>query len=185
MIFKKSLAVPLSIAILAAVGSGTTFAAKQGELGEISEGNVDVKIRKEAAVRISKLDDIDFGVHSVMSGDWFLTEEFCVFSSTGAYRVTLGGSNSGISSSATLTTAANTTGYTMVSGSNSLPYQVFYGGSNAGPGEELSGLIGDQVDENCANGNNAELTVKVAAADFNSAAPGDYSDTLNILVRPE
>jgi len=181
MILKKSQVSPLAFAILTTLASGASFAAQQGTLGAISEGNVEVRVTKEAAVRISKLDDIDFGVHNVMVGDWFMSDQFCVFSSSGTYAVAMASSNSGLGANG-FTTGG---GYTMTNGSNALPYEVFYGAENVPAEVEIGGQLGDQVDENCVNGTNAEITVKIASADFNIVAPGSYSDTLNIFVRPE
>jgi len=174
MIGKKSLLGPLTVAVLTSLASGAAISAQQGALGAATEGNVEVRVLKDAAVKISKLNDVDFGVHNNMTNDWFAGDDFCVFSSSGAYGVTLVSSNPG-----------SYTGFSMVSGTGVLPYEVFYGATSMTAEVELNGQLGDQADENCLNGTNAALTVKIDANNFNSIAPGLYSDTLSILVRPE
>jgi spore coat protein U-like protein len=166
---------PLISLAVATFFSGAAMSATQGVIGATSDGDLSVTIEKGSAVKISKLDDIDFGVSNVMVVDAVQTEDFCVFSSTGTYAVTATSSN-------------GTSGFEMANsgGSDLLAYEVLYGVLPMTEGVEIGGQLGDQIDEDCLSGvNNAAITLRIVAADFNVVAPGTYTDTLNLSVRPE
>lgn len=174
MIIKKTLVG--SLAFAAVIASSLATAATQGLIGSISEGSLDVSITKGAAVKVSKLDDVTFDASNFMLADALKTEDFCVFSSSGLYGITVTSANP---------TAATTFGMTSSSTSDLLAYEVTVGGSVVESGQTLSGQVGDQLNQDCVATVNALMLLKVAANDFNAVAPGIYGDTLNISVRPE
>ena len=176
MILKKSLLGSLAFAAVSVFASSVATAATQGSLGSVSEGSIDVAITKGAAVKISKLDDVNFGTSNVLVADAIQAEDFCVFSSSGLYDITVSSLNPG---------SVTTFGMTSSASSDLLPYEVSIGGTALTSGQALAGQLGDQLNEDCVATVNALMTLRVTANEFNSVAPGVYGDTLNISVRPE
>lgn len=175
---------PLACAI-ALVCPGLAQAAEQGELGSgpdaSSTGSIDVTIEKRFAVLISSLEDIDFGPRAAADAPFVESGDFCVYSSTGLFNLTM--------------TSDNGTGPTMAmvnttpgDPDTSVPllYEVRINGGAAAvaSGVPQLALTGDAVDEDCGGEDNVDFTVTVNQGPFAAAAPGIYSDTLTMFVEP-
>jgi len=149
-----------------------------GLLGDDSTDSITISITKEDSVRISAMEDVDFGSSASLAVDSTLPELFCVFASNGGYKIT--GS----------TGTNSTTDFEMVSGTNILNYQLALTtiGATATPmvpEVAIGGLTGNTLADDCLGIPNTTITVTVLAEDFNAAAPGAYSDTLTMFVEPE
>lgn|GEM_PF-1110198 len=171
---------PISlVALTAATLLLPTLATADGVLGDTSTDSIQVLINKEDAVRISAMEDVDFGSHASLNLDLSLPELFCVFASNGGFNITGSTANS------------NNTSFQMVSGANTLDYQIQISTLlepvpvAMTPGVSVDGLTGNNLLDNCGNVPNTTILLTVAAADFNAAAPGQYADTLTMLVEPE
>ncbi len=167
------------LAVLAStlVASGSVMAATQGSLGLDSTGTSIVTIIKQNAVQITDVDDLDLGNHATLAGPASDSDDVCIFNSTGNYRVTV---------------TSNNGSFNLTSGGNLIPY-TFEWAANGNPAAAVTyntavtGLTGDSSSLTCAGsgGTNASFGVTVAAADFNAAAPGTYTDTVTLFVEPE
>ncbi len=164
------------LAVLASslIASGSLMAATQGNLGLESEGSSIVTIIKQNAVQISNVNDLDLGTAAFLAADASANDDVCIFNSTASYQVTV----------------TSTNGMNLVDGTDMIPYAVEWsanGGAAVGvsDGVPVTGLVGDQASLDCNGGTNANFSATVAAADFNAAAPGTYTDTLTLLVEPE
>lgn len=172
----KALNKTLLVAAITLTGSSfTSFAATDGALGETSEGTSVVTIIKENVVQISNVDDLNLGSFSSLTADMSAFDEVCVFNSTSSYSVTVDSAN---------------TAFELRNGSEAIPYAVSWT-SQANPavtvaqGVGLAGNLGSRNSPNCNGGTNASFEVQVSAADFNSAIPGTYTDTLTLMIEPE
>jgi len=140
-------------------------------------------VLKNDAVKISGLEDVEFDSASSMAVPAVKQEDFCVFSSSGNYRLTA-------------STAVAAGGlFQMTNGNDKLDYQIALTAIGIGvpavlapmtSGIPVTGLPGDSISDTCITaGTNATITVTIQAEDFNAAAPGQYADTLTMLVEPE
>lgn len=154
--------------------SGVAVSATDGTLGTTSSGTSVVTIIKDNAVQISDVNDLNMGNHSALTADEVMSDGVCVFSSTGGYNVTVSSANGALE---------------LVSGTDTIPYSLDWaaGGAPAAVtlGTPIIGLAGDQSATDCGGTPNASFEVTVAQADFNSAPPGTYTDTLTLLINPE
>ena len=156
---------------LAAAAHGAT----DGAIGAESEASLEVAFVKQNAVRISGVDDVDFGSRAYLTSSERFVDRLCVYSSTGGYAITV--------------TSAN--GVFELAGDGSpdrIPYRMQWisgGIHELAPGVATGGFLGHSTDIDCRGRTNASFRVIVTAADFNRADPGVYSDTLMLLVRPE
>jgi spore coat protein U-like protein len=103
------------------------------------------------------------------------SDDVCIFSSTTNYNVTIDSANGG---------------FRLMDGTEEIPYGLTWsanGGTAAtvADGTAITGLAGNSTSLDCGSGTNATFEVTVASADFNSAVPGSYSDTLTLTVAPE
>ncbi len=173
----------ISLAVAAFAVSGITFAATNGTPGPTSTGSSVVTIIKQDAVQITKVDDLNFANPGFLSTAARLSDDVCVFSTTTGYNVTL----------TSLNGAAGA--FALSDGTNSFPYAVAWGttgfaagaGSPVTAGTALTGQTGDNVNPDCggAAATNAAFDVTIAAADYNAAPTGTYTDTLTMVVAPE
>lgn len=152
------------------LASGSAIAASDGTLGLTSTGTSVVTIIKENAVQISNVNDLDLGTHSSLAANAVAADDVCVFSSTTGYNLTV--------------TSANGV-FELQDGAEAIPYDLSWNTAPVTEGGVMSGLTGDNSSLNCGGGTNAAFEVTVAAADFNGAEPGSYTDTLTLLVQPE
>lgn len=168
----------LKIAAIASalVVSGSAMAASDGTLDTTSTGTSIVTIIKQNAVQITNVNDLNLGTHAVLAADQVAADDVCVFSSTSGYNLTVTSANGAfnLQDSATATPIPYTMSWTTAAGSSAVGY-----------GSAIAGLTGDNVSLDCSAGTNANFEITVSSADFNSADPGTYSDTLTLLVQPE
>ena len=165
----------LAVLASALVASGSLMAAPtQGTLGATSSGTSDVTIIKENAVQITGVADLDLGTHATLAADVSVNDDVCVFNSTATYSITVSSANGG---------------FNLSDGTNNIPYSVDWSSGGAAvaltDGALLGSLTGDRTSLNCGGSTNANFSATVAAADFNAAGPGTYTDTLTLLVKPE
>lgn len=155
--------------------SGSVLAATDGTLGATSTGTAIINIAKGNAVQITDLDDIDLGTQGNLTATASQSDDVCVFSSTGGYNITLTSANGAfvLSDANTTTDIAYTVDWTAGT-TTAVTYNT-----------AITGLIGDSTAVDCNATTNASFTVSVAAAPFNAADPGGYTDTLTMLVQPE
>jgi hypothetical protein len=131
--------------------------------------------------RISALSDVSFGTVST-AADVSRAQTVCAFSSNlGRYTVTATGSGSGGA-------------FTLANGPAALPYEVQWSqasgattGTNLTAGVPLSGQTSDATGVTCLLGllSSGSLIVLLRATALQSAAAGDYSGTLSILLSPQ
>lgn len=167
----------LSVLVSAFLISGSAISATQGSLDTSSTGTSDVTIIKDNAVQISKVDDLNFGTEAMLANNAELTDDVCVFSSTGKYSITVSSSGDGFALVGTGTDPAHID-YTVKWGTQAL----VHGGVH---GDGADGLIANATSLTCDGSTNAEFTVTVDSTSFNSAKPDTYSDTLTLMVEPE
>lgn len=143
-----------------------------------STGDVQVLLSKGEAVRISGLDDIDFGITTGQPANQGDTA--CVHTTSTNYDV-IATSTHGI---------AGIQGFRMADATNTnfIRYRVLWN-DGATPQEDLpeaavsvATFIGDAVNETCLGGTNVTITVNPNNGDFTAAPPGAYDDTLTLLV---
>ncbi len=166
-----------NIAVLASalVASGSLMAADDGDLGTSSTGESIVTIIKENAVQITDVGDLDLGSHPTLTAAESANDDVCIFNSTATYSITVSSSNGG---------------FRLLNGAAEIPYAVAWSANGGAAvtltdGDALGGLAGDRNSLDCNGGTNANFSATVAAADFNAVGPGNYTDTLTLLVRPE
>lgn len=163
----------LSLLVSAFLMSGSVIAASDGALDTTSSGTSEVTIIKDNAVQISNVDDLVFEQQAVLAESATLSDDVCVFSSTGNYSVTVTSLNEGFE----------------LQGEGADPdavtYSVQWGAASLAYGAVQSGLTADATSLTCDGGTNASFSVTVDSTSFNSVKPDTYTDTLTLLVQPE
>lgn len=154
----------------------SSHAAQDGTIGATSSGESDVTLTKQNAVLISDVSDLDLGSFISTAIDLEAFDDVCIFNSTSNYQVTI--------------TSANAAFALSDGGTGTIPYSMTWADStatanNVAYNTAIPSLQGDRTSTTCGGGTNARFTVSVAAADFNSAAPGSYTDTLMLMIEPE
>ena len=151
---------------------GTAHAATQGELGNTSQGSVEITLTIKPTVRISQLQDIRISSEEGESAGG--SSPICLFaSSSGQYTIKATGS--GPNQTFGLQSTDNS--------SQSVPYQVALSGPSAKvaltPGTPTH--LGDAINRslNCENPNT--LDVLVPQQDL---PPGVYAGSLTLLISP-
>ena len=166
----------LAAALLTLVASPAADAATDGALGAESEATSTVSFVKQNAVRISGVDDVDFGTRSHLSNSERFIDRVCVYSSTGGYAIAASSANGAFRLESEDTP-------------DTIPYRLQWIASGAvnelEHGVPVGGLSGHSSDIDCRGRTNASLRVIVGAGDFNRVDPGAYGDSLLLLVRPE
>jgi hypothetical protein len=155
--------------------TGYAMAGTNGAMGTTSSGKSVLHMGKPNVVMISDLDDIDLGTAGALSSTVSASDDVCVFSSTGAYNITFTSANGAfeLKDSNTTTNISYEIEWTAGTTSN-----VLYN-------TPLNGLIAVGNSVVCSSLTNASFAVSVTAANFNAADPGNYTDTLTLLVQPE
>lgn len=128
-----------------------------------------------ANVKITAINDISLGTYSG-SGDLTGQDDVCVYNSATANY--------------TITVTSTGGSYNLISGINSLPFEVRFKESagsftllSYGVAEPFGGA--DTVSNSCSGGTNASLQVKILQADLLSVRPGSYTSTLTLLIEPD
>ncbi|MEM7082790.1 MAG: hypothetical protein AAF465_08650 [Pseudomonadota bacterium] len=178
MLDKKVRGLVIAGAVMA-LSAPTVYAATQGAVGGNSTGTLDISVDVDDEVRISNLTDITGSFDG--TNDVTGSSNACVYrNGTGLYNITASGDG-----------AANA--FTLTDGviASPIPYSVEFN-DGSGPtalstGVTASGMTGaDQGSDTCATtGNNATISVTVAAADLLPAPAATYVGTLTLVVAPE
>lgn len=163
----------LSVLVSAFLISGSAVAATQGALDTSSTGTSDVTIIKDNAVQISNVNDLDFGQQAALAASATMSDDVCVFSSTGNYSVTVSSAGDGFE---LLGTGAD---------AGAITYSVQWSGVAISHDTAQTGLTADATSLTCNGATNASFSVTVDSTSFNSAKPDTYSDTLTLMVEPE
>jgi hypothetical protein len=169
----------LAVAALAAFVANNAFAATQGTLGATSQGTLNITLTINNLVQISALDDIALGAYTGVA-NMTGVDDLCVYSNTGAYRITATGN--GVGSAFHLIGPATA----------AVPYTVEWAdAAGAGTGDllttntPLAGQSGTITTPNCNGGNNARVLVTVNSTDLAPAPAGSYAGVLTLVVAPE
>ena len=181
----KNFKLALLATVAAASVSGVATAA-DGTLGATSQADSIVTIVKDNAVRITGVDDIDFGTQDFMNADAEQGDDVCVYSTTGDYTITASSAN-GASGAFTMNTGAgDTLDYSVDwSTTTGTPNDVSLTSGTKSPLLAGAGSQDVTTDFNCGGtGVNARFDVTIDDAAFNAAATGSYQDTLTLLVAP-
>ncbi len=164
-------------------GSVSTYAATQGTLGGNSTGSIDITASKGEQAQITELNDIALGNWKTGDPDLIGNDDICVYSSTGAYSVTV-----------TSTNGDSVNKFVLKDGVSEINYNVSWDTDTQGvvgltEGTVRTGRNGDATSVTCANAlngsTNATLAISIPAATMAAATVGSYSDTLTILINPE
>ena len=166
------------------LGSASLHAATQGTLGATSEGTSDISITKGDAVMITKINDINFGSWDATQGDVTQSDQVCVHSTTGNYKIT-----------ATSTQGADEFQMKTADGTSSVNYSVIWLDTSTTGATDIAlthataagSASAGSLDQDCGgqDSTNARFTISLTSEDLGAAAAGDYSDTLKLLVSPE
>ena len=171
----------LAVLTLVLFMSYPAHAAQDGQLGATSIGKLDITLKISNLVRISHLDDLDFGTYNGV-GDLSANDDVCVYrnGATGRYQVT----------------AAAVEGKFAVKSpdDDEIPYDVFFNdkkGTNGGIQLAYNTTSSTQTGANtestdCFNGKtlNANIRVDFDSGDLQSAPEGSYKSTLLVAVEP-
>jgi hypothetical protein len=146
-----------------------------GVIGSSSEGTSVLTIVKQDAVQISKVDDLFLGISGSLTSQHVVGDDVCVFSSTGAYSLTVSSTNGwfALRDSNTVTEIPYTLEWVTTS-VRAVPYNT-----------SVTNLFGDTRSPTCNGSTNARFQVTINPENFNQAEPGRYRDTLTLLVQPE
>ena len=150
---------------------------------QLDSANFTVTITTQGAaaqVKISGLDDVNFGAYSG-AGDLLVDERFCVHSTSSSYRLSVSAASqdnngnfylSGLSSAENLPVA--------------LAFVDTTGSSGTVPvlNSSVSGM-GDSLSENCSGNDNATLTFALNEQSLRRVVTGDYAETFTIMIEPE
>lgn len=172
--FRRCSLIYIGIACVSVL-SFSTHAATDGTLGSTSEGTSIITIIKEDAVLITDVDDLFLGTRGALFDNQVNSDAVCVYSSTGSYNLAITTANGLFSLQSPNTTTA-------------IPYSLEWITDIATPvvyNNPINGLIGDSQSINCNGTTNAIFQITVTPTAFNAAAPGNYQDTLTLLVQPE
>jgi len=179
----------IAVALMAATSlSSSAYAATQGTTGSTSSGSSNITITKPVQAQISDLTDMTLSSWTAGDGAVTLTDNVCVYSSTGSYKVTATGSG-----------ASNA--FSLASGSNNLPYTVTWNAGGAGAlantgtsltaGTQSTGFSNASTTSvNCNGGGTANDTARVVvgitSANMQAAVASTtaYAGTLTMLVTP-
>lgn len=156
-------------------------AATDGATGSTSSGNIEVRVTKGDEVRISNLQDVDFGAVNSTPANKFI--DFCIYSTTGSYDVTPT-SNYGSGNQFQMANAGAT---------EYIEYDLQW--NNAATGTSGVGLNNavtsntfttpNTTQNDCGGGVNTRMFVEVNNQDFNAATSGTYTDVLTIVITPQ
>lgn len=134
-----------------------------------------VTIIKPDTVQITDVDDLVLGTFSSLNASLTVSDEVCIYSSSGAYALVVTSANGAFALQDGQTTTE-------------IPYSIDWLVASANMvsyGIPLVGLAGNATDVSCGGTTNASFQATVNTADFNAADPGGYSDTLTLLIQPE
>ena len=172
----------LTLAASATLFSSIAFSATDGTSDTTSTGSVDIQVTKGDGVRISDLQDFDFGVGTTVPLK--LIDDICIYSTTGSYNITVFSNGNGSGGTQLRMTSATTTEFIQY-------FAQFRPDTNSQSGNNLSHNIpsatynnADTVSDSCSGGVNSRLIIEISEPSYNAATPDTYTDTLTLLVQP-
>ncbi len=153
--------------------------AVDGTLDATSTGTVAITLDKADQVKISSLSDVTLALQADGSATGETTA--CIYrvgtpgynltatgdGASGAFTVELADATDPIAYTVSFTDAANTTALPLSSGT------------------AKTGLVADTAAEDCAGVPNVTLAVAVSTTDYATAAAGNHTGVLSLLVSPE
>jgi hypothetical protein len=171
---KSLLASAIILSSMGAMAATNPGAATAGS----STGDLEVLLQKGDAVRISGLDDVDFGITNVNPVNQVDTA--CVYTTSTNYDI-LATSEHGI---------GGVQGFRMgdAGDANFIRYDVQWDDLSANTENLTEGttsatvFVGDNADELCSGGTNVTITINPNNGDFTAAPTGAYDDPLTLLV---
>ena len=163
-------------------------AAQDGVTGSSSTGTADVQIVKGDGVRISDLQNFNFGA-GLTAPTAKQIDDICVHSTTGSYTIlaTSQGNATGGTQFRMVNATLNEHIRYYVQFRNDTSSQI---GTNLFHNQVSATITGaDQTSESCANATNnantnARLILSVDAPSFDAATPATYKDVLTLTVAP-
>ena len=170
----------LSALVLGAAFSKSAYAVTQGTLGLTSTGVAAISVTVPNLIKITNMADIAFGTWSG-SGDLNSNVDVCVYTNkaSGTYRITATGSGAA-------------SAFTLASGGNTLPYNVYYNDVSGTTGAVqvtaatvLNGQTGAHVtSQTCGGSNTGNYHVEILDASLQAVPSGAYTGTLTLVVEP-
>lgn len=157
------------------------WAATDGTQGTTSSGTTIISITKVNNVRLTGVNDINFGSISSAPPNGSTYDSVCVYSTLGDYTVTATSANEGGTGFFRLRYATTYITYTVLwnnadSGST---------GTNLFEGDISGRFTGANTTSNTCNGvMNARYFVNLTPSAVTVATPGTYADTLTFVVAP-
>ena len=153
-------------------------AAEQGELDDTSIGYIDINININPLVRISGLDDLDFGEWSG-HGDMIEYDTLCIYSNDTENNASYG---------ITPTIEGGRNSFEVRNGNRYIPFNLYWNNSDLGiNGQEiimhyntrLSNLtnFNNEYDD-CNNQDNASIIIEFLENNLSSASVDNYNATL-------
>jgi len=188
---RKNLPMRLIIILLIALACGSTalyvqysIAATQGTLGVSSQGDATLSMDIPQLVRISGIQDINFGNFSG-GADLSQDVDVCVYTNLdgGEYRVRASGS--GVDNAFDL--ERDGTG-------QEVPYVVYWSDTIGTAGDQIALLTGqasvvqdgaNTASQNCGGGASANFEVRMTANNLLNVPAGQYSGVLTLTILPE
>lgn len=175
----------LSLGLMASVDA---FALSQGSLvtgdtslGPItSSGSFDINVTKEDAVQISNLNDISIAKPSSGGAAVTGTDNVCYYATTNNYNITVSSTNNQSLKDA----SGNLMAYSLKWTDNTNSATATWSAAGLASGASMATAVasGNKTSSSCASSTNATLDVSIAAAAFDAAVTGKYSDTVSITI---
>lgn len=129
-------------------------------------------------MKISNVNDIGFGVWSMVSGVE-ANDTVCIYRSKGAGRYSVTAAGDGPGGAFLLMSAGNTLAYTVLWGKvNATGTQL-----TAGRAYRTNGA--NTKSQTCGGTDNAKITVRMSESVLAAARPGTYNGNLNLLIEPD
>lgn len=135
-------------------------------------------------IKISGLNDIDFGVFSGVLNSVTINESFCIYSNTTSYSLTASSTISGTAPrSFAVTNQTDFIDYSLkvAAGLNASSGAILQNGVTSAP---LNNLQSIPYAVDCNGGDNASIEIEFNAANVQGKSSGDYSGTLILQVAP-
>ena len=171
-------ALPLTCLIFSSIA----ISATDGVNGSTSTGTAEIQVTKGDGVRVSDLQDFNFGSGNTAPGPQF--DDICIYSTTGSYTLTASSNGNG----------SGGPQFRMINTTSTEHIRYFVEFRDDTFSQNGTGLIhnvasatynnADTVSDSCSGGVNSRLILRIDTPTFNAATPGTYIDTLTLLVQP-
>lgn len=170
----------LSAFILTSFLSPMALAADDGDLGDTSTGEIQIDLEVTDAVKITELDDIDFGTYggsdtgAINDGD-----AFCVFVNGGDdYTITPTSSNG------SFIMVGSTTADEIEYSVKLVDAATGADAASAVTYNSATSTFSGSMYRDCNSSDNASVDVSIEEDELTAASTDTYSDTLILLVNP-